>query len=99
VRPWSFVYVLFFLLAGSSPLLAQQPSAPELYPVERDGKHGYIDCSGRIAIPLDYDGADRFGEGLARRIDDHCYRRRSRRTVRRMRTLQNPYLQGFTLNR
>jgi hypothetical protein len=65
VRAWSFACVLFFLLAGGSPLWAQQPSTPELYPVERDGKHGYIDCSGRIAIPFDYDGADRFSEGLA----------------------------------
>ena len=33
--------------------------------VEQDGKYGYIDRQGNIAIPLAYDNAQSFGDGLA----------------------------------
>jgi hypothetical protein len=34
-------------------------------PVERDGKYGYLDLHGKIAIPLAYDFVDTFSHGLA----------------------------------
>lgn len=36
-----------------------------LFRVEKDGKYGYIDKTGKVVIPFQYDGADRFFEGLA----------------------------------
>lgn len=34
-------------------------------PVSRDGKYGYLDLRGKIAIPLTYDDSDSFSRGLA----------------------------------
>ena len=65
MRSWRLAQVLFLALSGTVSVAAQQQSAPELFPVARDGKHGYIDCTGRIVIPLDYDGAKDFHEGFA----------------------------------
>lgn len=65
MRAWRLVQVFFLALSGTLPVAAQQQSAPELFPVGRDGKVGYIDCTGRIATPLDYDGAKDFHEGFA----------------------------------
>ena len=39
---------------------------PTLFPVERDGKWGYIDRSGIVVIPAQFDAAFHFAEGLAR---------------------------------
>jgi len=36
-----------------------------LCPVRKDGKWGYIDTTGRLAIPLQFDAAGPFAEGLA----------------------------------
>gem|GEM_PF-1931062 len=36
-----------------------------LYPVVKDGKYGYIDQRGNVRIPLQYDAAMEFAEGLA----------------------------------
>jgi hypothetical protein len=65
VRFWGLAQVIFLGLSGTLPVVAQQQSAPELFPVARDGKHGYIDCTGHIAIPLDYDDAKGFQGGFA----------------------------------
>jgi hypothetical protein len=48
--------------AGESP---QQKNCPELWPVERQGKWGYIDKTGQLIIPFKFDAADDFSEGLA----------------------------------
>lgn len=42
---------------------AQQ--SDELYPFEKDGKWGFIDNTGTVVIPFEYDGAFSFSEGLA----------------------------------
>lgn len=65
MRSWRLAQVLFLVLSGTLRVAAQQQSAPELFLVGRDGKHGYIDCTGRIAIPLHYDDAKDFHDGLA----------------------------------
>ena len=65
MRARRLVQVFFLALSSTLPVAAQQRSAPELFPVARDGKHGYIDCTGRITIPLQYDEAKDFHDGLA----------------------------------
>ena len=50
--------------AETSGIGSQDRSAC-LFPVERDGKSGYIDQTGEIAIALEFEGADSFHEGLA----------------------------------
>ncbi len=37
----------------------------KLFPIEKNGKAGYIDQNGRTVIPLKFDEARRFAEGLA----------------------------------
>jgi hypothetical protein len=49
-------------------LLAAQPqsqNAKTLFPVNKDGKWGFIDRTGKIVIPLQFDSANDFHEGLA----------------------------------
>jgi hypothetical protein len=56
------------LLFTVIPCAAQQTA---LFPVEGNGKAGYIDHSGKIAIPLRFDEVRPFSEGLAGvRVDD-----------------------------
>lgn len=43
----------------------QQPASKSLFVVEKDGKFGYIDHAGKIIIPLQFDSANEFHEGLA----------------------------------
>src|SRR6266849_5349942 len=61
----SMILLTLFL---SATLLAAQPqsqSAKTFFPVEKDGKWGFIDRTGKIVIPLQFDGANEFHEGLA----------------------------------
>jgi hypothetical protein len=53
---------LIVLPAFTAP--AQQ-STKNLFPVEKDGKSGYVDRTGKIIIPLQFDSANDFREGLA----------------------------------
>lgn len=41
------------------------PVSEGLLAVEKDGKSGFIDTAGRVVIPLTYDNARSFSEGLA----------------------------------
>ncbi len=43
----------------------QGKTCPELWPVARGEKHGYIDKTGRLVIPFIFDAAEDFSEGLA----------------------------------
>ncbi len=63
--------MLSFLVLTHS-LLAQDPA---LFPVEKNGKAGYIDQTGKVVIPLKFDEARGFSEGLAavRSGDDWGY--------------------------
>src|SRR5215472_13961814 len=53
----------------AEPLAAQEQSLANqtvpLFPVVEHGRWGYIDQTGRIVIPPQFDGADPFSEGLA----------------------------------
>jgi hypothetical protein len=51
-------------LAAASPAGAD-PDAGPLFPVQKDGKWGYIDRAGRVAIAPRFERAERFSEGLA----------------------------------
>jgi len=60
--------MILLTLLLSATLLAAQPqsqNAKTFFPVERDGKWGFIDRTGKIVIPLQFDGANEFHEGLA----------------------------------
>lgn len=66
----SLTLILCFCLAGAlGPLRAagEAGDAPEgkLYLVRNHGKCGFIDHTGRVVIPLKYDAAGSFSEGLA----------------------------------
>jgi len=43
----------------------QQPESKALFPVEKDDKFGFIDRTGKVVIPLQFDSANDFNEGLA----------------------------------
>jgi len=54
---------VFLLTIASS--YAQQREPQRLFPVEKNGKWGFIDETGQIIIPLQFDSANEFHEGLA----------------------------------
>ena len=56
--------ILVFTLASVSQNAQTSPDSA-LYPIEKNGKHGYIDASGRIVVRPRFDDAWRFSEGLA----------------------------------
>ena len=57
---------LFVAIAFCGLANAQSPSrAPQLRPIQQDGKWGYIDGTGRIVIKPQFAWAEEFSEGLA----------------------------------
>jgi hypothetical protein len=64
---------LMFILWAGQPVQSQStPEIPmkkktcgDLWPVKKDNKWGYIDKTGRLIIPFQFDTADYFSEGLA----------------------------------
>jgi len=44
---------------------AQQSSTERLFVVQKDGKSGFIDRTGKVVIPIQFDSANNFHEGLA----------------------------------
>jgi hypothetical protein len=61
VRPASLAAVAVF---AAIPVEAAPGTGP-LFPVQKDGKWGFIDRTGRIAIAAKFESAERFSEGLA----------------------------------
>ena len=59
--------ILLTLLLSAMLLTAQPQSqnAKTLFPVNKDGKWGFIDRTGKIVIPLQFDSVHDFHEGLA----------------------------------
>lgn len=55
---------LLFLLALVPLLLSAQQNYPDLLPVKKNGKFGYINRKGEIVIKPQFDRANRFSEGL-----------------------------------
>ncbi len=58
--------ILLISLLALAPMsvVAKQP-ARALFPVEKDGKCGFIDRTGKVVIALQFDSANDFHEGLA----------------------------------
>ena len=59
-----FIVMLACLFAGQF-CLAQPQSEKELFAVQKDGKTGFIDRTGKVVIPFQFDSAQSFYEGLA----------------------------------
>jgi hypothetical protein len=64
--------LMYFFLAcltaglwSAADCVGQQQGTQKLFPVEKDGKWGFIDNSGKLIIPLAFDSANEFHEGLA----------------------------------
>src|SRR6266436_2430557 len=55
---------LMVLFVALSPC-AQQPEPKSLFPVEKESKFGFIDRAGKVVIPMQFDDARDFHEGLA----------------------------------
>src|ERR1700704_3111972 len=68
-QPLICLLIVTFLCAFSGR--AQQPESKALFPVEKDGKFGFIDRTGKIVIPLQFDSANDFHEGLALVTSNH----------------------------
>lgn len=59
-----FLVILACLVTGEFCFAQPQPPS-QLFVVEKDGKSGFIDITGKLVIPLQFDQADSFHEGLA----------------------------------
>ncbi len=58
----TILLLMLSFCAFACNVLAQTPS---LFPVEKNGKAGYIDQTGKVVIPLKFDEARAFTEGVA----------------------------------
>lgn len=65
IPPLAFALVLA-ACDGGAPDTDDPPGADAvaLFPVERDGRWGFMDASGALVIPAEYDAAREFSEGL-----------------------------------
>ena len=61
----SMILVTLLLSATLLPAQPQSQNAKTLFLVEKDSQWGFIDRTGKIAIPLQFDSANDFHEGLA----------------------------------
>ncbi|MGH9932431.1 MAG: WG repeat-containing protein [Pyrinomonadaceae bacterium] len=57
--------LMLVALLSAIPCPGQQREIRKLFPVEKDGKWGFIDSTGKVVIPLEFDSANEFHEGLA----------------------------------
>ena len=60
----ALVFCLGLIGPGSAQAL-QQVAQRERFPIEQNGKWGYIDRSGKVVVPPTFDSANEFHEGLA----------------------------------
>src|SRR5258706_7200576 len=61
----SLILLTLFLSSLFSTAQSQRQTAKTLFPVGKDDKWGFIDRAGKIIIPLQFDNANDFREGLA----------------------------------
>lgn len=60
-----FVCLTLIALVCAIACQAQQREIQKLFPVEKDNRWGFIDSTGKVVIPLEFDSANEFHEGLA----------------------------------
>lgn len=61
----SFLMLLLALLITGTAFAEPAPPKVVLYPVAQKNKWGYMDKTGKVIIPLQFEKADFFSEGLA----------------------------------
>jgi hypothetical protein len=59
------ILVIIFCLIACPVCLAQPQSGKQLFSIEKDGKSGFIDSSGKVVIAPQFDSTRGFSEGLA----------------------------------
>ena|SRR5215813_2989106 len=59
------ILLLFICLFASRLCLAQPQTENQLWPIEKDGKSGFIDSTGKVVIAPQFDSVSGFSEGLA----------------------------------
>jgi len=62
---WIFALVVSLLAGQGGNVTAPAQRSDRLLPVRKDDRHGFIDLDGNIVIPLQFDYARPFAEGLA----------------------------------
>ena len=55
MRLLNTMLLCLLVLFSAIVCVGQQREAPRLFPVENDGKWGFIDNTGKIVIPLQFD--------------------------------------------
>ena len=65
LRQSNWILVAAICLAAGRFCLAQPTSADQLFLIEKDGKSGFIDRTGKVVIAPRFDSAAGFSEGLA----------------------------------
>ena len=61
----SYVCIALIALLFAVECRGQQREGKTLFPVEKNDKWGFIDHTGKIVVPIQFDGANDFCEGLA----------------------------------
>jgi len=61
----SGILILTICLLCCHLTFGQQSTAERLFLVQKDGKSGFIDRTGKVVIPIQFDSANNFHEGLA----------------------------------
>lgn len=90
----TFLLIIFFGLLVS----ISRSQEPDLFPVQKNGKAGFIDRTGHVAIPLKFDETRNFSDGLApvRVGDDWGYVDKLGKVVITPRFFQaDPFQDGF----
>src|SRR5262252_9571292 len=64
-KPFNRIFVAIICLVVAQLCLAQPPAGDQLFLIEKDGKSGFIDRTGRVVIAPQFDSANGFSEGLA----------------------------------
>lgn len=65
-RTLSALCLVCLCLAALAPAAGQRREASRLFPIEKDGRWGFIDAGGRVVVAPRFESAAGFSEGLAR---------------------------------
>ncbi len=65
IKTGAIASVILIACLITSGARGQQPESISLFSVQQAGKFGFVDRTGKIVIPLQFDGASEFHEGLA----------------------------------